>query len=247
MPFWGKYWTLREKPMSKDLRADHQSSLTRWGLSGNYLFWGACALLAILTPALGTWLSPGAWTWPLESLVIALLIVGLYWSSRAPRRDAAPLATVTAADVAIPYLTKPTVTTASALESADAAGLDPVVVGAARQSIGEIRGLSDGLSGVSGQLGRSSFDAKAGADATASALEHILTRIESVAEDTHSATEGLQRTASSVSQANNLVSDAALRSNEGRQLVADLRAASDQVGAVTGAIAAIAKQTRLLA
>lgn len=215
---------------------------------GSRLVWFACAGLAIATPAVVSFLDLGTWAWPLNSTILAIFTAGMYLSSRSLSQvPSIPQQTVQQA-LPVPTSQPPQEDApANAPAKSDSPALNPEVIGAARQSIGAIRGLSDGLSGVSGQLGRSSFDAKAGADETASALESMLTRIESVAQDTHAVAEGLQKTASSVSQATTLVSAAAQRSNEGRQLVAHLRSASEQVGAVTDAISAIAKQTRLLA
>jgi spermidine/putrescine-binding protein/predicted nucleic acid-binding Zn-ribbon protein len=202
--------------------------------------------LTIVTPTVISLLWLSNWAGILSSGITLFLIAGMYWAMRRSsplKANARPEEPAPTLPTSLANPTAPAGTSSN-----DATGdLDPAAISAARSSIGEIRKLSDGLSGVSGQLGRSSFDAKAGADETAIALEHILTRIESVAADTNTAAEGLQRTASSVTQANNLVDTAAQRSNQGRQLVSDLRSASDQVGAVTDAIAAIAKQTRLLA
>lgn len=235
-----------------------------WGMSasqdtGAYRrwIWAGCAGLAVLTPlivfSLDRLVELGFWSWALTSLITAGLVVAMYligspYRGTPVEAERAPRATDPIVSSYLQLQQPPSTTQPIPPGSGDqATGFDPQAVSSARHSIGELRSLSDGLSGVSGQLGRSSFDAKAGADETAAALENILGRIESVAEDTHSAAAGLQATASSVSQAGDLVKAAARRSNEGRQLVTDLRSASDQVGVVTDAIAAIAKQTRLLA
>jgi spermidine/putrescine-binding protein/predicted nucleic acid-binding Zn-ribbon protein len=227
--------------MSSDVRAGTSRTISHQPANGVVRI--ILAGIAVLAPSLMNAVWPSPWAGPVISGIVALSLLAISWQTSKP-------AALPAAERQEPMAAPPAYVTVSATTEPQPdvpAGFDPAALDAARQSITAIRKLSDGLSGVSGQLGRSSFDAKAGADETAAAIEHILSRIESVARDTQTATDGLQRTASSVSQANNLVDDAARRSNQGRQLVGELRAASDQVGAVTGAIAAIAKQTRLLA